>query len=128
MIDKSGFKLNRVISHETKHIRLMGAIQEAELRFLTREFERWNFYFIWKYGKNKGNFEYLRLSNWNYFDINDIRPNIIITIIAIHSSHTVKTGNSKKRIRNIIPSPTRDPPLACWVSTIFFHLHYVNSI
>ena len=34
MIDKSGFKLNRVISPETKYIHIMEAIQEAELRFL----------------------------------------------------------------------------------------------
>ena len=34
MIDKSGFKLNRVISPETKYMHLIGAIQEAELRFL----------------------------------------------------------------------------------------------
>ncbi|WP_176720260.1 MULTISPECIES: hypothetical protein [Methanobacterium] len=34
MIDKSGFKLNRVISPETKYMHLMEAIQEAELRFL----------------------------------------------------------------------------------------------
>ena len=35
MIDKSGFKLNRVISPETKYMHLMEAVQEAELRFLT---------------------------------------------------------------------------------------------
>lgn len=40
MIDKIGFKLNRIISHETKYICIMGAIQEAELRFLTRKFKR----------------------------------------------------------------------------------------
>ena len=34
MIDKSGFKLNRVISPETKYMHLMEAVQEAELRFL----------------------------------------------------------------------------------------------
>ena len=34
MIDKSGFKLNRVISPETKYMHIMEAIQEAELRFL----------------------------------------------------------------------------------------------
>ena len=34
MIDKSGFRLNRVISYETKYMHLMEAIQEAELRFL----------------------------------------------------------------------------------------------
>ena len=40
MIDKSGFKLNRVISPETKYMHFMEAIREAEIRFLTREFER----------------------------------------------------------------------------------------
>lgn len=40
MIDKSGFKLNRVISPETKYMHLIEAVQEAEFRFLTREFER----------------------------------------------------------------------------------------
>jgi hypothetical protein len=40
MIDKSGFRLNRVISPETKYMHLMEAIQEVELRFLTRKFER----------------------------------------------------------------------------------------
>ena len=40
MIDKSGFKLNRVISPETKYMHLMESIQEAELRFLTRKFKR----------------------------------------------------------------------------------------
>ena len=34
LIDKSGFKLNRIISPETKYIHLMEAIREAELRFL----------------------------------------------------------------------------------------------
>ena len=34
MIDKSGFKLNRVISPETKYMHIIEAIQEAELRFL----------------------------------------------------------------------------------------------
>ena len=34
MIDKSGFKLNKVISFETKYIHLMEAVHEAELRFL----------------------------------------------------------------------------------------------
>lgn len=34
VINKSGFKLNRVISPETEHMHLMEAIQEAELRFL----------------------------------------------------------------------------------------------
>ncbi|WP_176720275.1 MULTISPECIES: hypothetical protein [Methanobacterium] len=34
MIDKSGFKLNRAISHETRYMHLMEAIREAELRFL----------------------------------------------------------------------------------------------
>ena len=33
MSDKSGFKLNRVISPETKYVYLMGAIGEAEFRF-----------------------------------------------------------------------------------------------
>ena len=40
MIDKSGFKLNRIISPETKYMQLMEAIREAELRFLTRKFEK----------------------------------------------------------------------------------------
>lgn len=39
MIDKSGFKLNRVISPETKYMYLMGAIQEAELSFLLARIE-----------------------------------------------------------------------------------------
>ena len=34
MIDKSGFKLDRVISPETKYMHLIEVIQEAELRFL----------------------------------------------------------------------------------------------
>ncbi|MGB9980224.1 hypothetical protein [Methanobacterium sp.] len=34
MIDKIGFKFNRVISPETKYMHLMEAVQEAELRFL----------------------------------------------------------------------------------------------
>jgi hypothetical protein len=34
MIDKSDFKLNRVISPETKYMYLMDAMQEAELVFL----------------------------------------------------------------------------------------------
>lgn len=34
MIDKSGFKLNKVISPETRYMHIMEAIQEAELRFL----------------------------------------------------------------------------------------------
>ena len=34
MIDKSGFRLNRVISPETGYMHLMEAIEEAELRFL----------------------------------------------------------------------------------------------
>ncbi len=34
MIDKSGFKLNRVISPETKYMHIIDAIHEAELRFL----------------------------------------------------------------------------------------------
>ena len=34
MIDKSVFKLNRVISPETKYMHLMEAVREAELRFL----------------------------------------------------------------------------------------------
>ncbi len=34
MIDKSDFKLNKVISPETKYMHLMEAIREAELRFL----------------------------------------------------------------------------------------------
>ena len=34
MIDTSGFKLNMVISHETRYMHLMEAIREAELRFL----------------------------------------------------------------------------------------------
>ncbi len=34
MIDKSDFKLNRVISPETKYMHLMEVVQEAELRFL----------------------------------------------------------------------------------------------
>lgn len=49
MIDKASFKLNRVISLETKYMHLIEAIQEVELRFLTREFERENFYVIWKW-------------------------------------------------------------------------------
>ena len=34
MIDKSGFKFNRVIYGETKYMRLMEAIEEAQLIFL----------------------------------------------------------------------------------------------
>jgi hypothetical protein len=34
MMDKSGFKRNRVISPETKYMHLIGVIQEAELIFL----------------------------------------------------------------------------------------------
>jgi hypothetical protein len=34
MIDKSGFKLNRVISHGTKYMHLTESIPEAELIFL----------------------------------------------------------------------------------------------
>ena len=34
MVDKSGFKLNRVISPETKYAYLMDTIQEAKLRFM----------------------------------------------------------------------------------------------
>ena len=34
MIDKSAYKLNRVISPETKYMHLMEAIQEVKLRFL----------------------------------------------------------------------------------------------
>ena len=33
MIDKSGFKFNRVISHETKYMLIMETIKEFELRF-----------------------------------------------------------------------------------------------
>lgn len=34
MIDKSGFRFNRVISPETKYMHLMEAIEEAKLKFL----------------------------------------------------------------------------------------------
>jgi hypothetical protein len=34
MIDTSGFKLNMVISHETRYMHIMEAIREVELRFL----------------------------------------------------------------------------------------------
>ncbi len=39
MIDKSGFRLNRVIKPETRYVHLMGVIQEAELRFFAGEFK-----------------------------------------------------------------------------------------
>jgi hypothetical protein len=34
MIDKSGLKLNRVISPETRYMHLIGAIEESQLMFL----------------------------------------------------------------------------------------------
>lgn len=65
--------------------------------------------------------------NLNYPAINAKRPAMNITTIAIHNSHTVKTGNIRKRIRKIMANPTSDPPVACCFSTIFFHPRLINN-
>lgn len=65
----------------------------------------------------------LKSTGFNYYlDINATIPVISITSIATYKSHRANPGNSSKMIRKIIASPTRDPPFACCVSTIFFHL------
>lgn len=46
-------------------------------------------------------------------------PAINITTIATYNNHIAKAGNSSKIIKKIIAKPTRPPPLACCVSTIF---------
>ncbi len=58
--------------------------------------------------------------------INDTRPAIIITTIAIHNSQIAKAGNSRKIIKKIIPRPSSDTPLACCCSTIFSPLSLIH--
>jgi len=46
-------------------------------------------------------------------------PEINITNIATYNNQRAKAGNSNKIIKKMIAKPTRPPPLACCVSTIF---------
>ena len=65
MIDKSGFKLNRVISPETKYIHFMEAVQEAELRFSLASLKDKTFYVSGK-GQSKISSKRWEGPSWRY--------------------------------------------------------------